>query len=281
MSAGKLIVRELLPYTTLPSSALWADSAMVSHLANYLSICLEVIEPMVMRAIKYSMPHLSEDLYIEAEKFIKQESNHASFHQDWNDNLISMGYAQLDKVKKSLLDKFCHLLQPAYGKDLLIVSTIFEHMTCQVARFFLEYLKKHRDLIQPFIGYVIGYHAIEEIEHKAVCFNCCLACFDSTEAMQQAIAKVWFEYASDFYRSMVKGMFYLLYKDGLPTERKQMTTADIENFLEKQVQFSEKSSQLSAILDEDFNPDDVDDSAQIMYWDNELGPYLINRIELN
>ena len=226
----KLLVRQLIPYNKLPESALWADSLLVSHLANFLSVCLEIAEPMVMQAVKYSLPYLPQQLVIEAQKFIEQESNHCHFHYDWNKQLLNLGYVKINKIKKSFLNRFSRFLAAGSEKDLLVLSVAFEHTTCQIARYYLAYLQQHRDSIQPFMAYVIGYHAVEEIEHKAVCYDCCAACFKSSSDMHRAVRKLWPDYIDFVLQSMAHTVFYLVYRDSTLQQRNQLHIDNMNHF---------------------------------------------------
>ena len=274
---NRLVVRKLPSYTPLPSSVIWAESLIVSHFGNALSMSLAFAEPMVMQAVKYSMPHLSKERLIDAEKFIEQESNHVDFHLDWNAHLIDIGYVQLVAVKKALFAKFGSYLHSDLEQELLVLSVIFEHITYHVACYFLGYLKQHHDEVDPVIAYMWGYHAVEEIEHKAVCFNCCLACFNTRAEMQQVIRKLWPDCSGYIIQSLIKTLYYLVYRDSTLEERGKLTPDDMKNFLENQVKLSKNSVELNSILAEDFNPADVNDTVIIAYWDNELGPYLLDR----
>ena len=114
---------------------------------------------------------LPESLAEDLKAFIHQEAWHGKAHDQWNQALIELGYARMhefDEQQKRLRRWATENISPMMR---LAVTAGAEHMTASLARLMLE---KRRDLIdeaaEP-VRSLLAWHALEEIEHKSVCFD--------------------------------------------------------------------------------------------------------------
>jgi len=103
--------------------------------------------------------------------FIRQEAMHGREHDAWSNALIALGYIGMEgfdlKLKRDNRWSRKHL-KPLWRLSLTAAS---EHFTASLAHLFIY---KRPDLIEkaasPFRELLV-YHAMEEVEHKAVCFD--------------------------------------------------------------------------------------------------------------
>ena len=103
--------------------------------------------------------------------FIRQEAMHGREHDAWTNALISLGYIGMEgfdlKLKRD--NQWSKKkLKPLWRLSMTAAS---EHFTASLAHLFIY---KRPDLIEkaasPFRELLV-YHAMEEVEHKAVCFD--------------------------------------------------------------------------------------------------------------
>jgi hypothetical protein len=103
--------------------------------------------------------------------FIRQEAMHGREHDAWTTALISLGYIGMEgfdlKLKRDNKWSKKHL-KPIWR---LAMTAASEHFTASLAHLFIY---KRPDFIEqaasPFRELLV-YHAMEEVEHKAVCYD--------------------------------------------------------------------------------------------------------------
>lgn len=103
--------------------------------------------------------------------FIRQEAMHGREHDAWTTALISLGYIGMEgfdlKLKRDNKWSKKHL-KPIWR---LAMTAASEHFTASLAHLFVY---KRPDFIEqaasPFRELLV-YHAMEEVEHKAVCYD--------------------------------------------------------------------------------------------------------------
>ena len=107
-------------------------------------------------------------LAAQVKSFIYQEGQHGMVHTQFNDRLRAQGIA-VDKILEFARDKiegFKRDFSPAFN---LGKTAGAEHMTAMMAHgFFATGLLKDAD---PRVRAMFAWHAVEEIEHKAVAFD--------------------------------------------------------------------------------------------------------------
>jgi predicted metal-dependent hydrolase len=150
---------------------------------------------------------LEQDL----KSFQQQEAHHSQQHRLWTEALIQMGYEKLALYNRDLhgFDVWSRRHIPA--KWRLAVTAAAEHYTASLAYLFTHV---NQDLLMrstaPFNS-ILLYHAIEEIEHKSVCFDLSQMLTRSYLLRIVSFAFISLDLAINIYRRMS----YLLKKDGL------------------------------------------------------------------
>src|SRR5690606_26927805 len=116
----------------------------------------------------------------EVKDFIRQEAQHGMVHDQYNDRLRAQGIDvdRLENIEKYLLFDLMRKYVPK--KHTLAVTAASEHMTAIMAHSFFERKEVLADS-DPRMRAMYAWHAMEEIEHKAVAFD-----------VMQKVAKVWY-----------------------------------------------------------------------------------------
>ena len=164
--------------------------------------------------------NLSPELNEQIRLFIRQEAMHGREHDAWTTALISLGYIGMEgfdlKLKRDNRWSKKHL-KPMWR---LAMTAASEHFTASLAHLFVY---KRPDFIEkaasPFRELLV-YHAMEEVEHKAVCFDLYKAGKGGYFLRSFAMVFVTF----DLLIRLRNRMEYLLKKDGLwnPETEKKM-----------------------------------------------------------
>ncbi|MCZ8015222.1 MAG: metal-dependent hydrolase [Limnobacter sp.] len=110
-------------------------------------------------------PQLQEDIRC----FIRQEGQHGMMHTAFNKVLAEQGMPveKILKREKGNLDRMTRQYSPRFN---LALTAAFEHFTALMAETFFA----RKDVMagaHPRVRALMGWHAIEEMEHRAVAFD--------------------------------------------------------------------------------------------------------------
>jgi hypothetical protein len=106
----------------------------------------------------------------EVKDFTRQEAQHSMVHRQYNDRLKAQGVdidAITARLEEELMVEASKMLSPT---QRLSVTAALEHLTAMMCTCFFE----RRDLLEasdPRVRAMYAWHAIEEVEHKAVAFD--------------------------------------------------------------------------------------------------------------
>lgn len=161
---------------------------------------------------KYSAKKpIDEELQEDFKLFARQEVNHGKIHQLWTDELIRRGYEGMtafDEELKEFRDRFRKRRSPKYR---IAFTAAAEHYTASLAHMFIHVFPKLlTDSKLPYRS-VLLYHAMEELEHKSVCFD--LFMHFSGNYFTRFFAFLHLSF--DLFRRVSDRLQYLLKKDGL------------------------------------------------------------------
>lgn len=120
---------------------------------------------------EFGEQNLSPELLGQIKQFIRQEALHGKQHDAWNQALINLGYTKMADFDQELRQLRLWSRSKVSANARLSMTAASEHFTASIAHMFLN---KRPDLLenaaQPFQTLLI-YHALEEVEHKAVCYD--------------------------------------------------------------------------------------------------------------
>ena len=143
--------------------------------------------------------------------FQQQEAHHSQQHRLWTDALIQMGYEKLALYNEGLHKDDTWFRMHISAKWRLSITAAAEHYTASLAYLFTHV---NQDLLMkgdaPFNSLLL-YHAMEEIEHKSVCFD-----LSQMLSRSYLLRILGFVFATlDLVVSIYMRMSYLLKRDGL------------------------------------------------------------------
>lgn len=141
----------------------------VTQFYNTLSIFFPAGERFFIQSVRnYREEITDEHLKAQISAFIGQEGFHTREHEEYNDALRAAGMPidQLDNIVVSILETVKKLPRPMQ----LAVTVALEHLTAVLGDMLLrnEFLLEDAE---PHYAAIWNWHAIEETEHKAVCFD--------------------------------------------------------------------------------------------------------------
>ena len=141
----------------------------IAQFYNTLSIFFPAGERFFIQSVRnYRNEITDKKLKAQISAFIGQEGFHTREHEEYNQALEEAGMPieGLDRLVVSLLDAVKQLPRPVQ----LSVTVALEHLTAVLG----DTLLRDADLLQgadPHYAAIWRWHAIEETEHKAVCFD--------------------------------------------------------------------------------------------------------------
>lgn len=247
------------------------NSAIATHFVNSMHIVFPEGEKFFVRSVRrYAKDIKDETLKKEINSFCGQEGIHAREHQRFWEVMQEQGlepekFASFLKVTafsgkysiENMVRNTLNKVQPQLGdKMALSITTALEHYTAILANALFHEPIATNDNIAPQMLELLHWHASEEIEHKAVCFDVLKQVDDSylirVSGMGFATLMLW--------GYILSGQVYFLVKD----KDKNIIQMPVEAYmLLKTVVFGEIGKNLSRHLLEyfkkDFHPDDIDD----------------------
>lgn len=247
------------------------NSAIATHFVNSMHIVFPEGEKFFVRSVRrFAKDIKDETLKKEINSFCGQEGIHAREHQRFWEVMQEQGlepekFASFLKVTafsgkysiENMVRNSLNKVQPQLGdKMALSITTALEHYTAILANALFHEPIATNDNIAPQMLELLHWHASEEIEHKAVCFDVLKQVDDSylirVSGMGFATLMLW--------GYILSGQVYFLVKD----KDKNTIQMPVEAYmLLKTVVFGEIGKNLSRHLLEyfkkDFHPDDIDD----------------------
>lgn len=109
-------------------------------------------------------------LQTEVRDFTRQEAQHSLIHRQFNDRLAAQG-VDIASIDRQLAEHFFERLPKFTSRfQRLSATAAFEHLTAMMCTCFFE----RRELLEtsdPRVRAMYAWHAVEEVEHKAVAFD--------------------------------------------------------------------------------------------------------------
>jgi len=113
---------------------------------------------------------LPEKLKQQIQEFIQQEAHHGKTHDDWCQALINLGFDRMKEFDEELKKMRLDAKEFAPPMFRLSMTSAVEHYTASLAHLFLRKREFLDGASKPF-RHVMLYHSLEEVEHKAVCYD--------------------------------------------------------------------------------------------------------------
>lgn len=149
----------------------WAPGGYFEDILNVISYFFPVGEKYFIDSVRYYEDRISDPvLRQQAKDFIFQEAMHSAQHARSNrilDQTRSYG-EKIEKISRLLLFKTRWFTPHA---TQLAITCALEHFTALLSNYLLGRLDSFISLSEPGFGALWAWHAVEETEHKAVCFD--------------------------------------------------------------------------------------------------------------
>lgn len=148
----------------------FVGNVMATHMANGINLLFPAGERFFVRSVKHYLDRVDDpELVAQVRAFFGQEGRHANAHERFFDTLRAQGY-DID----SFLDWYDRIAWEVLEKRTpaalhLSVTVALEHFTAILAEDALT--SGELDHMQPELRNLLAWHAIEELEHKAVAFD--------------------------------------------------------------------------------------------------------------
>ncbi len=150
----------------------YGDNLAVTHTFNALSWMFPKGEKFFIDALKSVAKNcdLSQNpkLAQEVKGFVSQELIHSHHHELYNKGLINQGFSNV--VEPAIVALSAFTMKHLSSMTNLAFVAAYEHYTAILG----DFLLKDPDILLPAqkeLALVWGWHAVEETEHKAVCFD--------------------------------------------------------------------------------------------------------------
>ena len=147
----------------------FAGSRAATHVANAVNLLFPAGERFFVRSVRHYEGRVSPELRAQVKGFYGQEGRHAQAHERFFDTLRDQGF-DVDAI----LERYEHLayaiIEKAAPHSVRLAATVaLEHFTAIMAEDALSY--EALAFADPSLRSLLEWHAVEELEHKAVAFD--------------------------------------------------------------------------------------------------------------
>jgi len=149
----------------------WFDNnPYITHAMNVFSVFIPDGERFFIQSINYFENDVRDpELKKLISAFKQQEAIHYQAHEDFNNTLVGHGI-DLDFMLRRATGSFDFLGKYTPKKIQLGITVFFEHLTATGAHLLLA-VPEVGEKMDPYMLEFWQWHAVEEIEHKAVAFD--------------------------------------------------------------------------------------------------------------
>lgn len=147
----------------------FAGSNAATQIANAVNLLFPAGERFFIRSVRHYLDRVSPDLQAQVRGFFGQEGRHAQAHEKLFDTLREQGYdidSILDRYERAA---YQHIEKKSPRALRLAVTVALEHFTAILAEDALT--TDELSHAHPEIRRLLEWHAVEELEHKAVAFD--------------------------------------------------------------------------------------------------------------
>ncbi|MEG2921538.1 MAG: metal-dependent hydrolase [Acinetobacter sp.] len=240
----------------------FANSPVMSHLLTALSSTFPIGEQFFVHSVRNVRDKVKdENLQAQIAAFIGQEAMHSKAHAEFNAAWRSEDY-NLDRFQAWLArkDDYVKNLHP---KIQLAITCAFEHFTALLGGYILRHPEVLATLDEDAAKLWI-WHAIEEIEHRAVAFDVYQAVYGDDKIRRMIMRSVTTGFASLTLYSATR-LFLQDKKKSLPK-----VGGNIFGFYLLGKMFLQLAPEYLAYFKTDFHPSEIDYTKLIRYWKQRL-----------
>ena len=240
----------------------FANSPVMSHLLTALSSTFPIGEQFFVHSVRNVRDKVKdENLQAQIAAFIGQEAMHSKAHAEFNAAWRSEDY-NLDRFQAWLArkDDYVKNLHP---KIQLAITCAFEHFTALLGGYILRHPEVLATLDEDAAKLWV-WHAIEEIEHRAVAFDVYQAVYGDDKIRRMIMRSVTTGFASLTLYSATR-LFLQDKKKSLPK-----VGGNIFGFYLLGKVFLQLAPEYLAYFKTDFHPSEIDYTKLVIYWKQRL-----------
>lgn len=171
LPAREIVPRRVRPEIPEDARRHWfGGDPAATHMFNALSVGFPRGEKMFVDAVRAHKDRITDPELVDAvRRFVSQETQHSVAHEQFNAWLTRQGLpvAEVEALVKRDIDRAEQTLSP---EVLLAVTAALEHFTALLAQALIE-APDFVDSIDDPIRTMWLWHALEEMEHKAVAID--------------------------------------------------------------------------------------------------------------
>lgn len=240
----------------------FANSPIMSHLLTALSSTFPIGEQFFVHSVRNVRDKVKDEkLQAQIAAFIGQEAMHSKAHAEFNDAWRSDDY-NLDRFQAWLArkDQYVKNLHP---KIQLAITCAFEHFTALLG----GYILRHPEVLSTLDDDAVKlwvWHAIEEIEHRAVAFDVYQAVYGDDKIRRMIMRSVTTGFASLTLYSATK-LFMQDRKKSLPK-----IGGNVFGLYLLAKMLIQMFPEYLSYYQKDFHPADIDYSKIVQYWKGRL-----------
>lgn len=240
----------------------FANSPVMSHLLTALSSTFPIGEQFFVYSVRNVRDKVQDEtLQAQIAAFIGQEAMHSKAHAEFNAAWRSEDY-NLDRFQAWLArkDDYVKNLHP---KIQLAITCAFEHFTALLGGYILRHPEVLATLDEDAAKLWV-WHAIEEIEHRAVAFDVYQAVYGDDKIRRRIMRSVTTGFASLTLYSATR-LFLQDKKKSLPK-----VGGNIFGFYLLGKMFLQLAPEYLAYFKTDFHPSEIDYTKLVIYWKQRL-----------
>lgn len=240
----------------------FANSPVMSHLLTALSSTFPIGEQFFVHSVRNVRDKVKdENLQAQIAAFIGQEAMHSKAHAEFNAAWRSEDY-NLDRFQAWLARKDGYV-KNLHPKIQLAITCAFEHFTALLGGYILRHPEVLATLDEDAAKLWV-WHAIEEIEHRAVAFDVYQAVYGDDKIRRMIMRSVTTGFASLTLYSATR-LFIQDKKKSLPK-----VGGNIFGFYLLGKMFLQLAPEYLAYFKTDFHPSEIDYTKLIRDWKQRL-----------
>ena len=230
----------------------WADgNPVASHIFNALNLTFPEGERFFIRAVNDHVGQIEDSaLRKQARGFAGQEAVHGRQHERYFDVLRAQGY-RIDRFLRHF-ERFLRIMNRMPRSLRLAMTAGAEHYTATLGHFAISNAETRK--FHPTMQALIVWHAVEEVEHKAVAYDVMQAAGIGYGTRIAGYALATFALLT----WAAIGCRMLLRQDGIDRTEAAALRKQLEARVDPAL-IAHTRRQLRAYLRRDFHPNDVDD----------------------
>ncbi|WP_374664330.1 metal-dependent hydrolase [Acinetobacter sp.] len=236
----------------------FANSPVMSHVLTALSSTFPIGEQFFVHSVRNVRDQVKDErLQAQIAAFIGQEAMHSKAHAEFNDAWRREDY-NLDRFQAWLARKDSYV-KNLHPKIQLAITCAFEHFTALLG----GYILRHPEVLSTLDDDAVKlwvWHAIEEIEHRAVAFDVYQAVYGDDRIRRMIMRSVTTGFASLTFYSASK-LFMQDRKNSLPKVGGNLFGAYLLGKMLVQM-----LPEYLSYYKKDFHPAEIDCSQIIQYW---------------